>query len=101
SGFARSWRQSKMRHCPRWAASSAVETRVVLTAKTRVQPLVEVHFRVFHRRLVGPGVVEARLVERAAAAIELVADHVVLDRRLGVGRLLRFDELALEEGDFL
>ena len=62
-----------------------------------VQPLVEVHLGVFHRRLVGAGVVEALLVERAAAAVQALADLVVLDRGLDVRRLLRLDELALEE----
>ena len=72
-----------------------------LAAQLAVQPLVEVHLGVFHRRLVGAGVVLALLVERAAAAVEALADLVVLDRGLDVRRLLRLDELALEEDDLL
>src|SRR5678816_993158 len=100
SGLARSWRQSKRRHCPRCAARSAVETSV-LDAKAAVQVLVEVHLGIFHRRLVRAGVVLALLPERAAAAIEPLADLVVLERGLDVCRLLRLDELALEGDDFL
>src|SRR5689334_21702343 len=83
-GFARSWRQSKMRHSPRWVSSSVVETSVVLASKSRVQPLVEVHLGVLHGRLVGTLVVEPALVQGAPAAVEPLADLVVLDRRLDV-----------------
>src|SRR5688572_11391638 len=93
SGLARSCRQSNSRHAPRLRLNSSVETRV--------EPLMEMHLRVFHRRLVGPGVVRPLLVERAPAAVQALADLVVLDRRLYVGRLLRLDELALEERDLL
>src|SRR5258706_617259 len=90
SGCARSWRQSNTRQfgCP---ASCSVETRVVyvLEPQLAVQPLVEMHLGVFHRRLVGAGVVEALLVQRAPAAVQTRADLVVLDRGLHVGRLLR------------
>src|SRR5688500_10601803 len=45
-----------------WYAPSAAEPPV--------QPLVKMHLGVLHRRLVRTGVVEALLVERAAAAVE-------------------------------
>src|SRR5688572_14736420 len=93
AGWARSWRQSKTRHLTRLAASSPVETSV--------EPLMEMHLRVFHRRLVGAGVVLTRLVERPAAAVEAPADLVVLERGLDVGSLLRLDEFALEQRDLL
>src|SRR5688572_24013141 len=93
SGLARSWRQSNTRHLTRLSASSPVETSV--------EPLMEMHLRVFHRRLVGAGVVEALLVERAPAAVQALADLVVLDRGLYVSGLLRVDEVALEEHDLL
>src|SRR5919204_242240 len=90
SGCARSWRQSKMRHSPRCAASSAVETKV-LKAKPAMQPLVEVHFGVFHRRFVRTRVIEPLLPERAPPAIEALADFLVFERRLDIGGLLRLD----------
>src|SRR5688500_13189213 len=87
SGLARSCRQSSSRHAPRLRLNSSVETRV--------EPLMEMHLRVLHRRLVGSGIVRPLLVERAPAAVQALADFVVLDRRLDVGRLLRAHELAL------
>src|SRR5260221_11396326 len=91
SGLARSCRQSNNRQGVGSLLSSSVETSM--------QPLVEVHFGVLHRRLAGAGVVQALLVKRAPDLLEALADLVVLDRRLGVGRLLRLDEVALEQGN--
>src|SRR5688572_29150133 len=93
SGLAKSWRQSNTRHLAKFAASSAVDTSV--------EPFMEVDLRVFHRRLVRAGVIQPLLVERAPAAVQALADLVVLERGLDVGRLLRVDELALEQHDFL
>src|SRR3981081_1752520 len=96
----RSWRQSKIRQCARFCWSCSVETSVVeligvfqvncsdpfsLAAELAVQPLVEVHFGIFHRRLVGSGVVESLLVQRAAPLVEAGADLVVLDGGLEAG----------------
>src|SRR5438876_8906502 len=103
SGLARSWRQSKTRHSG-CAASSSVETSVFKRPsylQPAPQPLVKVHHRVLHRRVVGAGIVEALLPERPAAAVQAAADLVVLERSLGVGSLLRLDEFALEMDDLL
>src|SRR5438105_4100081 len=66
-----------------------------------MQPLVEVHLGIFHRRLVRTGIVQSFLVQRAPAAVHALAQDVVLDRGLRVRRLLRLDELALEQRDLL
>src|SRR6185503_18824324 len=72
AGLARSCRQSKTRQWARFFSTSSVETSV--------EPFMEVDLRVFHRRLVRAGVVEPLLVERAAAAVEALADLVILER---------------------
>src|SRR5512143_3312492 len=101
SGFSRSWRQSNTRHpapAARLRSSCSVETSVVCIGLLRrgadspAQPFVEMHHRVLHRRLVRSGVVQPLLPERFAAAVHAFADLVVLERRFGVGGLLRFDE---------
>src|SRR5260221_13999984 len=102
SGLARSWRQSNTRHSG-GAASSSVETSVFKLPsylQPAPQPLVKVHHRVLHRRLVGAGIIEALLPERPAAAVEPPADFVVFQSGFDVGRLLRLDELALKVHDF-
>src|SRR3990172_2344386 len=110
SGFIRSWRQSNTRHCAPFArlpASSSVVTSVVWLMLFRrkadlpAQPFVEMHHRVLHRRLVGAGVVQALLPQRLAAAIDALADLVVLERSLVIRGLLRFAEFALARHDFL
>jgi hypothetical protein len=60
------------------------------------QELVEMPQVVFHRRLVGPGFVQALLVERFAARGDSRADFGILVRGLALGRLLGGDEVALE-----
>src|SRR5688500_2950653 len=93
SGLARAWRQSNSRHAPRLRLNSSVETRV--------EPFMDMDLPGPVPRIVGSPDVPPLLVERARAAVKALADFVVLDRRLDVGRLLRLDDLALEERDLL
>src|SRR5438034_9498678 len=63
--------------------------------------LMKMTHAVFHRRLIGPDFAPALGDQRHAAGIHPLGDLVVFLRGLVIGRLFRFDKLALEQCDFL